>query len=436
MGIFVNILRDFWDVLTVMSPYLLFGFLMAGLLSQVISPRFIERHLGGRGFLPVLKASAFGVPLPLCSCGVIPVSASLRRHGASKGATAAFLISTPQTGVDSIFVTLALLGPVFAVFRPVAALVSGVIGGILVDLAEKPDRPAAGTQGPAAGLPDACANGVAAGRRKNRWLEGLRYGLVTLPADIARALLAGLAIAALISALVPETFFTQQLGGVLGGGIVAMLVMLAVGLPLYVCASASVPLAWALIDKGVSPGAALVFLMTGPATNAATIAVLWKVLGRRSALIYLLTVALSALAAGMGLDLFYHSVHLSPHMHGHWMLPVWLNITCAIILLGVLANALVRGRPTREPLMADLEAAPGRRRLRLGISGMTCSHCASVVQRALLEVPGVYRAQVDLKAGQARLTWDRPPEQQDELRRAVDAVGYNVSAIEVEDDRA
>ena len=125
----LNIARDFWGVLGSMAPYLLFGFLVAGVLSVWISPRLIERHLGGGGILSVLKASAFGVPLPLCSCGVIPVSASLRRHGASREATTAFLISTPQTGVDSIMVTLSLLGPVFAVFRPVATLISGILGG-------------------------------------------------------------------------------------------------------------------------------------------------------------------------------------------------------------------------------------------------------------------------------------------------------------------
>ena len=126
-----------WAVFGAMAPYLLLGFVVAGLLSVVISPEFVERHLGGRGIWPVIKASAFGVPLPLCSCGVIPVAASLRRHGASKGATTAFLISTPQTGVDSIMVTFSLLGPVYAVFRPVVALISGVFGGAVVTASER-----------------------------------------------------------------------------------------------------------------------------------------------------------------------------------------------------------------------------------------------------------------------------------------------------------
>jgi len=128
------IITDFWDTIAEMSPYLLFGFFVAGLLSVLVSQQLVEKHLGGRGLWPLLKASIFGVPLPLCSCGVIPVSMSLHKHGASKGSTIAFLLSTPQTGVDSIFVTLSLLGPVFAVFRPVAALITGLVGGAVVDV--------------------------------------------------------------------------------------------------------------------------------------------------------------------------------------------------------------------------------------------------------------------------------------------------------------
>jgi len=137
MGFFTTILLDFWNTLSEMAPYLLFGFLVSGLLSVWLSPAVVERHLGGRGFMPILKASLFGVPLPLCSCGVIPVAVSLRKHGASKGATVSFLLSTPQTGVDSILVTYSLMGLALAIFRPIAALVTGLFGGVLVDLVEK-----------------------------------------------------------------------------------------------------------------------------------------------------------------------------------------------------------------------------------------------------------------------------------------------------------
>jgi uncharacterized membrane protein YraQ (UPF0718 family) len=135
-------MHEFWEVLGEMAPYLLFGFLVAGILSVYISQKFVERHLGGRGFWAVLKASLFGIPLPLCSCGVIPVAASLRKQGAGKGAVTSFLISTPQTGVDSILVTLSLLGPVYAIFRPVASFIKGVIGGMAVSIFDPEDKPA------------------------------------------------------------------------------------------------------------------------------------------------------------------------------------------------------------------------------------------------------------------------------------------------------
>ena len=279
-----------WETLGEMAPYLLFGFFVAGVLSVVIRPETVERHLGGRGFWSLIKASAFGVPLPLCSCGVIPVSASLRRHGASRGATTAFLLSTPQTGVDSILVTLSLLGPVFAVFRPVAALVTGIFGGALVSLTERGEE--------AGQPPPKCTDECCAPQGpRNRLAHVFRYGFVTLPRDIGKPLVVGVVLAGVITAAVPK-----DIASAVGTGIVGMAVMMVVGVPLYVCATASVPIAAALIAKGVSPGAALVFLMTGPATNAATITVIWKVMGRKTAALYLVAVVLSAFGSGALLD--------------------------------------------------------------------------------------------------------------------------------------
>ena len=194
---FLDIAREFWGVLTEMSPYLLFGFLVAGILSVFIRPETVERHLGGHGLWPIVKASAFGVPLPLCSCGVIPVAASLRRHGASKGATTSFLMSTPQTGVDSILVTLSLLGPVVAIFRPIVAFVSGVIGGSVVSLTQKNDPSTVET---VEKCHDSCCS--TDGPVHGKLMRVLRYGFVTLPRDIAKPLLAGLVIAGLIAVLV------------------------------------------------------------------------------------------------------------------------------------------------------------------------------------------------------------------------------------------
>ena len=315
-----------------MSPFLLFGFFVAGLLSVLVSQSFIEKHLGGTGVWPLIKASVFGVPLPLCSCGVIPVSMSLHKHGASKGSTISFLLSTPQTGVDSIFVTLSLLGPVFAIFRPVAAFLTGIIGGGLVDVLE----PQAERKTPEECKDECCADAGKTGKLK----RAMKYGFVTLPRDIAKAMLVGLVIAAVISSLVPADFFADHLGT----GVFAMIVMMFLGIPVYVCATASVPVAAALILKGLTPGAALVFLMTGPATNAASFATIWKALGRRTAVIYLATVAGCALTAGIVLDYIDPGLESDIAAHDMWMLPPIVKNVAAVILLALLGYAIVTAR--------------------------------------------------------------------------------------------
>lgn len=319
-----TIATGFWATVAEMSPYLLFGFFVAGLLSVFISPAVIERHLGGKGIWPLLKASLFGIPLPLCSCGVIPVSMSLRKHGASKGATVSFLLSTPQTGADSILVTYSLLGPIYAIFRPVAALITGLLGGGLVSMTDHHRKEAQAEE-----CSESCCDKT---DRSHIIRKIFRHGFVTLPGDIGRAMFAGLVVAALIAAVIPEDFFAP----LLGGGIFAMFIMMLLGIPVYVCATASVPVAAALIAKGVSPGAAMVFLMTGPATNAAAFTTIWSNLGRRTAITYILTVAGCAIAAGVILDQIVQTGTFSAvHEHG-WMLPPLVKNIAAIILLAVL----------------------------------------------------------------------------------------------------
>ena len=290
----------------------------------------MERHLGGGGIWPLVKASIFGVPLPLCSCGVIPVSMSLHKHGASKGATISFLLSTPQTGVDSIFVTLSLLGPVFAVFRPLAAFVTGIFGGALVDVIGR----ATNDKGQQPECTDECCNDAG---RKNKIARGLKYGFVTLPRDIGKAMFVGLLIAAVISAIVPDGYFAEKLGT----GILAMVVMMFLGIPVYVCATASVPVAAALILKGLTPGAALVFLMTGPATNAASFVTIWKSLGRSTAIAYLSAVAGCALLGGILLDYIAGGVAFDVVARPGWMLPEVVKYISAAVLLGVLAFGIL-----------------------------------------------------------------------------------------------
>ncbi len=334
--------NEFWMILGEMSPWLLLGFAVAGVMSVIIPPNSVERHLGGKGIGKILKASAFGVPLPLCSCGVIPVAASLRRHGAGKGATTAFLISTPQTGVDSIAVTFSLLGPVYAIVRPVVAFISGIVGGVFVDEAagaEDGDEDLTCTD-------DCCSE---AGKSKVWWKRMLHHGFVALPADIGPMLFIGILIAGAITMVVPEDFFATEMNGVMGGTILGMVIMMVLGIPMYVCATASVPIAAALIARGVSPGTALVFLMTGPASNAASLAIIAKVMGRRAALCYLTAVGAVALGSGLALDAINN--HLGNPVGQQVMktdtmemMAPWLGTTFAAALMLVIALAVIVNR--------------------------------------------------------------------------------------------
>ncbi len=423
----VRIVTEGWQVLGQMAPYLLLGFLVAGALSVCVSPAWVERHLGGRGLGPVLKASLFGVPLPLCSCGVIPVSASIYRHGASRAATTSFLLSTPQTGVDSIAVTYALLGPVFAIFRPLAALITGFVGGGLVQLFGDSGRTNGANEPKPPTCTDACCTGD---HEQSMFLRILRYGLVTLPRDIGLALLLGILIAGAIAALVPQ----DSLNAYIGGGLLSILLMMVVGVPIYVCATASVPIAAGFMHMGASLGAALAFLIAGPATNAATFTTIWKVLGQRTAILYLTTVAASAVACGLLLDWLVPTAQavlptLGSHMHGVSE-SGWLYDAGAIVLLAVLALsywATGRHKSTAEHAdegHSDAGVSSPDQRVELLVSGMTCSHCAESVRRALYECKGVESARVSLQDRRAVVTGgdlDR-----ERLAAVVTELGYTV----------
>ncbi len=424
-----------WSVFGAMAPYLLLGFVVAGLLSVVVSPEWVERHLGGNGFGQVVKASLFGVPLPLCSCGVIPVAASLRRHGASKGATTAFLLSTPQTGVDSIAVTYGLLGPFLAVVRPLAAFVTGVFGGGLVQTFNDEDRDESTTAGSLSETNNCstdCCDDDAVQRPKI--IEALHYGLVILPRDIGRALVFGVVISGLIAAFVAP----QALESYLGGGVWPMLVAMAIGIPLYVCATASTPIALGLIHAGLSPGAALVFLISGPATNTAALTTLWKVLGRRSAILYLVTVAIASLATGMAVDGLIGTGALPEsalvpaatavrdagahsHHEGGASAGSWFETASAVVLLLVLVNAL---RPRSRQEGNEAVVSDGEQLVELKVSGMRCNGCVQSLQRALAEISGVVEAEVRLEEGLARIRGNGFSNEL--LLEAVDSLGFTV----------
>ena len=452
-----NLTAEFWKVLEQMAPYLLFGFAVAGFLSAAVSPKLIEKHLGGESFWSSLKASLFGVPLPLCSCGVIPVSASLRRSGAGKGPTIAFLISTPQTGVDSIMVTYALMGGVFAIFRPIVAFVSGLAGGVVVSLFAKKhaSQSADGCCGSGTGhaedhihsdecfsnskpVESSCCAGAhdhsqCSGQTQEKHFswgaklkEALRHGFITMPQDIGKALLIGVLIAAAITAFLPP----DAMPGVLGGGIGAMLIMMLAGIPMYVCATASVPIAMSLIMSGVSPGAALVFLMTGPATNAATIAVIARIMGKFSAFLYLLVVAVCAVAAGLVLDAFFDYTGFTPGAAHSKMMPSWVGTVSAIVLLAILTWGMCK--PWIRKLFGHTHAPQTNtteQQLIVTVSDMTCSHCQRAINDALMMRTEITGVSVDLTTQKVFVSGDNL--NADQINHVIAELGFTVKNAEL-----
>ncbi len=294
MDFVIGILLECWQILREAAPFVLFGFAMAGLLKAFLLNHFIARHIGENSVSSVLKASLLGIPLPLCSCGVIPAAVELRKQGASRGGSAAFLVSTPESGVDSIAITYALLDPVMTVIRPLAAFITATVTGIAVNWLpeEEPNQPAETVAD--CGCPDEAPDGDDKKPLMVRIKNGLAYAFGDLLKDIGSWLLLGVFIAGLISYFVPDEFFA----GFFGGEFSSLLIMLLVGIPLYICASASTPIAAALILKGVSPGAALVFLLAGPATNAATIIIVGRFWGRKATVVYLLSISFCSLIIG------------------------------------------------------------------------------------------------------------------------------------------
>jgi uncharacterized membrane protein YraQ (UPF0718 family) len=290
------------------SPYILFGIAVGGLLKMFLSTGFIVRHLGRGRYSSVLKAALLGIPLPLCSCGVLPAAAALKKQGANNGATTAFLISTPESGVDSISITYALLDPILTVARPVAAFLSAMTAGLIENFVNPPS-PELTMQASYACPVDNCCDGNDCPeedhKKHHNFFEkigaGLRYAVNDLWGDLAGWFFVGILLAGIITALVPDNMIDSYLGG----GLSSMLLMLVIGIPLYICATASTPIAAAFIIKGMSPGTALVFLLAGPATNVTSLSVLIGILGKRASGIYLASIAVVSVICGLALDMIY-----------------------------------------------------------------------------------------------------------------------------------
>lgn len=410
-----NYFHETYYLLLEMAPYLLFGFLIAGILKYYLRPSTMRRFLGGSNLRSVINAAVLGVPMPLCSCGVIPTGVGLHRNGASKGAAVSFLISTPQTGVDSIMITYSLLGLPFAIIRPIVAFITGIAGGAITNKLE-------GSKGDSY-VNESQDEELPKGLKKIPAI--LKYAFVEFMDDIAKWLVIGILIAGLISVLVPDSFFLEYLSN----PYLSMVVMLLVSVPLYVCATSSVPIAAALIMKGLSPGAALVFLMAGPATNAATISVVGNALGKKTLAIYLLTIIAGSFIAGALLDNFMPGSWYSGIMsmgHEHNVLPQWLMVISAAVLSLLLLYSLVmklikrfQGKPTHSCEMENPEA----NETIIKIEGMSCEHCVMSVKKGLSSLDGVENVFVNLETKTARVygTVDI-----DKIKKTIQELGYTV----------
>ncbi|MBN2451821.1 MAG: permease [Lentisphaeria bacterium] len=381
---------SFWGVTAEMAPWLLLGCLLAGVLHVVLPRDMIRRHLGGKSLWNVFKAVLFGVPLPLCSCGVLPTALGLKKEGAGNGATVGFLISTPQTGVDSISVSAAMLGLPFALFRVGVAFVTGILGGLATAVLA-PDG-VEGVRSDEAPRQGGSGTGGKIG-------EIAHYAFDDLLGGIWKWLLGGLLVSALLGSLLPADFFA---GRSWASGWSGMFVMLALSTPLYICATGSVPVAAALVRAGLSPGCALVFLMAGPATNAATLAALYRALGRRVTVIYLSTIVIGSLLFGRAFEFL---LDLSPEVavHHHGSSGGIVHGVAAAVLLLLFLRLAWRGLsgPPRRPQAEPAPAARPVATVEVPVSGLTCDHCQRVLHRALSDLPGVVRTQVDRLHGRA-----------------------------------
>ncbi len=384
------LVSEIWTLSSEMAPYLLLGMLFSGLISIFIDNNLVLNQIGSKNISSILKSTVFGIPLPLCSCGVIPVAATLRDAGASKGATTSFLVSTPQTGIDSIFLTYGMLGPVYALFRPLAALISGIFSGIVINkLDDEKHHHSSKTKN------------ISSEQKSliKRIKLGLKYGFLTLPSDIVVPLFQGLIVAAVISLFIPPNLIADYFNL---NSFLIYIVMLLVSLPLYVCATASIPIAVALMAKGISAGAVFVFLMAGPATNASSIAVIKNILGQKILYLYLLLISSTAIVFGVVLDTFFmiDPSSIKNLLHEHHT-DGFISLFLSILFFATLTNSYIykiqRGKIVTKDTATS--ASPSDENLSFKVKGMTCSHCKESVESAIYSFKTVINTSINLTTG-------------------------------------
>ncbi|MFH1349480.1 MAG: SO_0444 family Cu/Zn efflux transporter [Pseudomonadota bacterium] len=373
MDLVLDPIIEAWRLFQASSIYVLFGILVAGLLRIFLPPEAVAHHLGRGKFLSVFKAALIGIPLPLCSCGVLPAAASLKRQGANNGATTAFLISTPESGVDSIAITYAMLDPVMTIARPTAAFATAALAGLAENFLGAKETQKEIPSDPTCPV-DSCCTGIDCPPEehsrhhtfKEKVWAGLRFAIIELWGDMAVWFLVGIILAGMITTFIPSEIMTRYLGG----GLQAMLIMLAMGIPLYICATASTPIAAAFILTGVSPGAALVFLLAGPATNITSLTVLLGILGKRATAIYLSSIAVSAVGFGLIVDQVYSFLGLSARAMAGQAVEI---IPDSIQIVGALILLILSLRPVYGKLKSLLSISGRSLNEGLGCASPSCS---------------------------------------------------------------
>lgn len=476
MNFAMMFIDEFVTLFAEMAPFLLLGFLLAGVIHVWIPNHLYIPKISKPTFMSVLWAALFGVPLPICSCGVIPTSIAIRREGASKGASVSFLISTPATGVDSILATYSLLGLPFAILRPIAAFVTALFGGVLTNAVTRGECAEGGktvdakvanslkvADGECCGGAEAdccgsasgkcgCGASVAAGKCGcgehahaaklsvlHRIKETLRYGFVDMVSNVSKWLCIGLVLGALIAAFVPNDFFLA----LREYPVLCMLAVLVLAMPMYTCATGSIPLALALVAKGITPGAALVLLMAGPATSIASMLVVGKAFGKRTLVAYLVSIAAGALFFGFIVDTFFMDTFLSAMLPsgaamemGHAALGIFDYVCAGFLALLMIYSRIPKRRGKHcccdehcgcsehdhaAACDADLKTGEVALTHTYRVLGMNCSHCKMCVEKAAMKLDGVTFATADIAKKQLEIEGSVD---ETELKAAIEAAGF------------